>query len=155
MNQVEIFDLRNYMRSRMAEQSLFNRAVSLSLGIAIAKVLDDDLETQARRFAIDALIDSFNEHIVVDIEVTRQVAISLLKIRKAIDDFGPRSLSLPKLPGTFLERFFAVQLDLSQEDLKFLNDNAETILVFSNRIQNLLNTDIEQKKERAEYSNRR
>jgi hypothetical protein len=120
------------------------KATSLAVGIAVAMMLPlptaevEDGTYQYNSFAVHlavSYISEFNENIVIDIDLAREVsrAYWLTRYSAAYPD-----LSVPFTPRgacTFTEKLFSTPLFVSPVVLEYLNKNSEVMMVLVNRIK--------------------
>lgn len=146
MINTKYIELQEFLRVRIASSDAQRRSLALALGVAISRMIPlptsaviDDLslfDTSLIHVA-DEHISAFNENIVVDIEEVRATARAFWLSRYQAAH-GSSSLIIPRGEGGFADRLFGLSVHVSPDTIKYLNENAEVILVMINRIQGVL-----------------
>jgi len=149
MSKIAYSTLNSFLKTKIADANLFTRTVSIALGVSLARLaaLPTSAPESARAFyaeqiqpGIEQQAVSFNEGIVVDLDLTWQVARSIWMVRCGLAH-PPALLELPQegTPGDFLVGMSGCSYVLDKAIYDFLNANKEVIYVIMNRICSTMN----------------
>ena len=149
MAKMDVIEFGAFVRSKVTKAQDVQSSTSIVLGIAVSRMLPmptgdlgalDMYYNTNSVFEADRLIGEFNESLVIDIELARQVARGFWKMRALAAASSTSNVLYPRGPESFFEKFFGVSSYLPKGVSDFLNANSEVMCVLLNRIQPLLVT---------------
>lgn len=136
-----------YASSKIAGSQQRQRAVSMALGVAVARFLPALPPGSAGTthhydtsmfFQASEIISRFNESFLVDVEVAKDVCRSFWLMRQSVISADNNSPILANGNGTFIERAFGMNTQASPEVIHYLNSNPAVMSTLVNRISLLL-----------------
>lgn len=147
MIQVPYIELLNFIREKLPQTEQHKRLTSLAVGVSIAKILSlpsaglEDAgyqyDTVVRHSALQ-LATTFNEQIVIDLELTIEVARAFWLMRYHTAHPILSMATIPSTEASFAEKWMQLPLFLSPEIKQTLDQNSEVLTILVNRIQFIL-----------------
>lgn len=149
MNKVKYSTLNSFLKLKVSDPAIFARSVSLALGVALAR--NAPLPTtrpesprsyygETVQMGIERAAAEFNENIVIDLDLTWQVARSLWLMRCGMTLPSPY-IDLPETntPGDFFAGLSNAGFTMDPTTYAFLDANRVVIYVMANRISATMN----------------
>jgi hypothetical protein len=148
MSKLNYIELQTYLREKVTDTAIYKKAVSIALGVAIARLLplpSTCVEDASLHFATavkqtaNTFICEFNEAIVVDVDLVSQTVLSHWMIRYtcAYPDCSMPILSMGDFG--FIAKINNVNRFINPETYKLCECNSELMVVLVNRITSVLN----------------
>lgn len=144
MINIAYIDLNTFFGERIQDVVNRKKATSMAVGIAVAMLLPlptaevEDGTYQYNSFAVHlavGYINEFNENIVIDIDLARDVSRAFWLTRYSAAYPNLAAPFTPKGACTFTEKLFSAPMFLSPVTLEYLNKNSEVMMVLVNRIK--------------------
>lgn len=147
MNTIECIGLQAFLREKIKDINLHKKATSVGLGIAVSRMLPipssavDAPETHYL-FSVKAtaseLVSTFNESIVVDIELVSETARThwLIRYANAYPDISLPMISCGEFG--FLTKLAGAGRYVNADTFAFCEKYSELMVVLTNRITRIL-----------------
>jgi hypothetical protein len=147
MINVRFTDFSTYVTSRIPGAVEQQKAISIALGVATARIIpalatgcagESTHYDSIAVYGAMTVVSSFNEQVLVDVPLALETTRAFWMMRQNAANCCPATLVLPQGNGTFIERAFGMNQHANPKTIEFCNKNPEVLATLVNRITALL-----------------
>lgn len=140
-------DFMAYVNGKIPGVNEQQRAVSIALGVAVARVvtpLPPGAAGEVHHYdtavyqMVGQIVSAFNENYIVNTDLACETARAFWLMRQSVLDNNPDSVILPNGNGTFIEKVFGLNVQANPKTIEFCNRNSTVLATLVNRISFLL-----------------
>ena len=147
MVNLKFSEFQIFAQGKIPNAALLTKGMSIALGVACAICtpgLPGTMEGSYTHYdtvgvyKVARLVADFNENILIDVDLSQEVARSFWLIKQNAGNIGPNSVVFPNGRGTFVEKVFGLNFQINPQVENFINENSEVMAVLVNRIVALI-----------------